>query len=215
MIVLDVVEQCGRGRFRIARQEHGRAGNGHRCMLALALDRLDEACKRNVDVARLGVQDFGSAPPGPHDDDEGGGDQHRHVTAVVDLQHVGAEEDELKPKQRQQQRRRPEPGPIPARAQELERKHRRHHHRAGDRDAVGGGERFRRAEDEDERHDAEHQQRVDVRKIDLTRMRLRRVEDRHARQEAQVDRLTRQRKGPCYHCLAGNNGRRRRQDDDR
>ena len=128
------------------------------CSLLRSIDFTNDS-KRNVGVACLVMQELGAALPGPHDDHDGDSDQHRHIAAIVDLQQVGAEEDHF-------QRRRAaagstatvrDSGQFQRGTHELESKQRIDDHRAGDRDAVGGCERFGRAEDEDQQHDAEHQ----------------------------------------------------------
>ena len=98
------------------------------------------------------MQDRGAASPCPHDDDEGGRDQHRNIAAVVDLQEVGAEEDEFEQQQRQQHEQ-IAIGSVHFQrsANEFEGQDGRDDHRAGDRNAVGGRQRFRRAEHEHQR----------------------------------------------------------------
>ncbi len=90
------------------------------------------------------------------------------------------------------------------------------HHGGGDGDAVGGGERARGAEQP--RPAAARRPagaRVHARDVDLPGMRRRGVQDREPRQQAELDRLVRQRIGAGDHGLARDHGRGGRQHDHR
>ena len=59
---------------------------------------------------------------------------------------------------------------------------------------------------DDQQHDAQRQQQVDARHVDLPRLRLRRVQDLEARQQVELHGLARQRIGARNHRLAGDDG---------
>jgi hypothetical protein len=105
--------------------------------------------------------------------------------------------------------------PVPAHAHELEGHDRGDHHRAGHGDTIGGRQRIRAAEADDQEDDAEEQQHVDRRHEDLPGVGFRGEEDFHARQEAEVDALADQREGAGDDRLAGDDGGGGREDDDR
>ena len=110
--------------------------------------------------------------------------------------------------------RRPAP-PVPAIAEHDDGEQRVDHHRRRDGDAVGGGEIGRAAEEQRQHDDGGEEQPVDARNVDLAGRRLRGEEDAHARQQAELDRLPRQRIGAADHRLAGDHGRGGGEDDDR
>jgi len=85
--------------------------------------------------------------------------------------------------------------PFPALPHHDERHHGGHHHGAGHRNAVGRGERARGAKQRDEQQHAEEQEAVDARHVDLPDLGLRGVADLKPRQEAELDRLPRERIG--------------------
>ncbi len=96
--------------------------------------------------------------------------------------------------------------PVPDPPDHHDRHHGGDHHGAGDGDAVGGGERARRAEQRHQQQDADQQQRVHPRHVDLPEQRFRGVADLQARQQAELDRLLRERIGAGDHRLARDHG---------
>ncbi|MNL14214.1 hypothetical protein D3C87_1351450 [compost metagenome] len=215
VVVLDVVQQCGRCGFRIAGQEYGNAGHRNRGMIRLLLHHRHEGIKRHIDATGLFEKDRGATFPGPHDDGEKRGHHRRHPAAIMDLQEIGSKENQLEGEQWRQNHNRHRLRPVPAKADEFESHERRDHHRAGHRDAIGGSECFGAFEAENERNHADKQQRVDAGQEDLPRIGLRGEEDLHARQVTEMDRLAHERESTGNHRLAGNDRRGCRQKDDR
>ena len=84
--------------------------------------------------------------------------------------------------------------------------HSRHHHRAGNRDAVGGRQRTRRAEQDHQHQNDDQQEDVDARNVDLARMSFRRVPDLKTRHQAELNRLPRQRISTGDDSLARDHG---------
>jgi hypothetical protein len=89
------------------------------------------------------------------------------------------------------------------------------HHRAGHRDAVGRRQVAGGLEAEHQRHDREIQRPVGERHVDLPGFHVRGVDDLHARQVAELNRLARHRERPRDHRLRGDHRRRRGQHHHR
>ena len=89
--------------------------------------------------------------------------------------------------------------------------HRRDDHRADDRSAIGAGKGAGRPEDEHEGDDRDQHDRVGGRHVDLAALVGRGLQDLHARQQVQLDRLARDRKRARDRRLRGDDGRARRE----
>jgi len=92
---------------------------------------------------------------------------------------------------------------------------RRGRHRAVDGQSVRARQSRRRAEANDQRDAADHQERVDGRHVDLPGLFVRRVEDRQARQETEVHGLAGQRECARDQRLGCDHRGRRRERDER
>ncbi len=206
VVVFEIMQQGRWCCLRIASQENRSAGHTHRRMGAFLFHRGDESLQRHVAAAGLGKEDSRAALPGGHDDGEGDRQQNRHVAAVVNLQQVRTEEDQLQQQKRRQHGKRQPDRPLPAFAHELKEHQAGDDHRARDGNTVGGGQRIGTLEGEHQSDDAEQQDGVDGRQVDLPGIGFRSEEDFHARQVAEMDGLTHQRKRACYHRLAGDDG---------
>ena len=104
--------------------------------------------------------------------------------------------------------------PAEASAHDLEIGDRRDDHRHGDGESVGVGEPRRTAEADDERDAGDGEQPVDERDVDLAAMHDRRVDDAHARDEAETDRLFGERKDARDQRLRRDDRRDGRDRDD-
>ena len=105
--------------------------------------------------------------------------------------------------------------PFPALPDDEERHHRVDDHRRGNRYAISGREIGRGAEGENDDQNGDEKQPVDPRHVDLAGHAFRGVPDLETRNETELNGLPRQRKGPCYHGLAGDHRRERRQNEHR
>ena len=212
LVVLEVVHERRRRRGRVVGQEHRRPGNPHRLRL---LQHLDEVRHRDRVAMRLGVEDRAAARPGPHDDEHGAAEHQRHPAAVQHLVEVGDEEADVDRQEPADQRERAPERPAPELPDDEEGERGRRHHGAGDRDAVGVREIVRRAEEQHQRQDAEQQHPVDPGDEDLPLLGRGGVHDLEPRQQAELDGLAGERVGAGDHRLAGDDGRRRREQDQR
>ena len=108
-----------------------------------------------------------------------------------------------------------EPSPTPEPGGDQPCQDRVDRHGPGDRDAVSGGEVARGAEGQDEQQHARHQEPVHARDVDLPGRGRGGVADRHPRQVAQPDGLAGEREHARDHRLAGDDGRRGGEADQR
>ena len=131
------------------------------------------------------------------------------------LVQVGREIGAVDGEEEGQQRRHGVPVPVPHLPEHDRDQHAVDEHRAGHRDAIGGGEVGRAAERQDEQDDHDHQRPVDHRDVDLPRRALAGVGDAKARDEAELHRLLGHRKGAGDHRLAGDDRRAGREEHQR
>ena len=211
--MLDVVQKDCRCLVANAGEENGGPRNRSRSMFRRCY-RLDEFFQRDIVMGGLFAQQAGTLGPGPHDNHDPERERHGNPAAIMNLQKVRAKEDRFKQEKRHEDGCGGERRPAPDGTQELEGHQGRHHHRAGDGDSIGSRQRFGIAEGEDQDDDADKQQHVHGRNIDLARIRLGGEGDLQAWQEAEVHRLARKGKGSGDDSLAGNDGGHGRQDDD-
>ena len=212
LVVFQIVHEGGGRDLGRGGEENRRAGDPDRLRF---LQHADEILHRDRIALGLAGEQFGAADPGPHHDHGAGGEQQRHPAAVHDLQEIGGEEGEVDREEAGNEGDAEPERPAPQFPDDDEGERRRHHHRARHRDAIGRGERARILEQRHQQQDADQQKPVDARDVDLAFLRLRGVQDQHARQEAKLDRLAGEREGAGDHRLAGDHGGHRRQDDQR
>jgi hypothetical protein len=200
------VHQRGRRIGRIAGEEHGRSRH---TMGWLPLKTGHERVERHLAFARLLKQEPDAAAPGVHHRHHHPTKRERYPAALEHLEQVGTEEGEINGNEGpDQQRGRPD-RPTPAFEHHDESHHRCNHHGAAYRYAVSRGECTRRAEQPDEHENSDQKQGVDSRHVDLPKQRFGRVANFHARQEAEMNGLLRQRIGAGDHGLARDHGRGR------
>ncbi len=212
LVVLQVVQECGRRDLGVAREKDRGAAHVMRRALLQHGDELEE---RHVGLAGLVGQDRDAAHPGPHHHDEDARQHEGHVAAVEHLEQVREQEQELDHDEGHDRGDRRDRRPFPGLPQHDVGHARGEQHRAGHRDAVGRGQCRGGAEQHGEHHDADQQQEVDLRQEDLARMRFRGVADLEAGQEAELDRLARERERAGDHRLTRGDGGERRQDHHR
>ena len=186
LVVVEVVQQRVRRRVGRRGEEHRGARNALRRILE---ERLEERRERHRGALQALEHDLAPAPPGGEHHEHEEADHQREPAAVVDLGERGDEEREIdrgeEARREDAQRKRI----APAVADDEEGEQRVDEHRPGDRDAVGAGEARGGAEADHrgDHHRAQHP--VDRRQVHLADLARRGVHDRHARQEAELDRL--------------------------
>ena len=164
-----------------------RSSSGWRSAAARALDQLD------------------AAAPGQHQERDDAGEQQRKPAALEQLDRVRGEENAVDHEEeavdRDHDDRRIAPLDRDQRRQQRGDRHQQRH-----RDAIGAGERVRRAEADHRAERRRRQQPVHQRHIDLAHRVAGGVADMHARQEAELDRLLRQREHARDDRLRGDHG---------
>ena len=177
LVVVEVDEQRRRRGAEVLEHVDRRAGTR---VDAVVLESSSRSLERRSRRGGAGGDELAAAAPRRHLHEQHEGDEEREPAAVGDLRDVGGEEGEVD----EQERREDEQGlgrrPAQPVAGDAVEEHRRDHHRAGDGDAVGGGEVARRAEAEHEPDAADHQQPVDERHVHLADVVGRRVADASA-----------------------------------
>ncbi|MNJ32764.1 hypothetical protein D3C77_274380 [compost metagenome] len=212
LVVLEVVHQ-GHGRhLGIRGQEDGRA---RRSMRRTGAQHLDQVGQRQAVLARLVGQDLGAAHPGPHQHDQAAAQDQGHPGAVGNLQQVGGQEDRVDEAERHQRQQDGPHRPLPLVAHHGEGHQGVDHHGAGHRHPIGRRQIVRRLEGHQDEQHPHHQQAVDRGHIDLAGLGLGGVADVQARQQAELDRLLRDRESAGDHRLAGDHRGRRGQDQHR
>ena len=125
--------------------------------------------------------------------------------------------DEVDEQEGQHRRERQAEAPAPALADHDDRQDRVHRHRAEDRDAVGVGEVARGLEHQHQGEHPDEEHVVHPRQEDLALVRFRGEADLKAREQPELDRLPRERKGAGDHGLARDDsgaGRKQHEGDD-
>ena len=196
LVVLEVVQERGRRKVGLAGEEHGRARHDVRQLL---LEARQQCIERHFGAPRFLHQDIGAAPPGQDQQDHRGAEQQRCPGAFEQLEQVSGQERDVDHDQRSDDQHHAPERPTPQLPDHDEGQQAVDHHGGGDRDAVGGGERARRAEQTDQQQDAHQQGASHARDIDLSVMRRRGVQDRKPRQKTKVDGLMHQRIGASDH----------------
>ena len=207
VIVLDELRQRERHALGRRRQEYG----GARQPRVAAVDGgLDQVLFRLAQLAARPLDQLDAAAPGQHQERDDAGEQQRKPAALEQLGRVRGEEDAVDDEEeavdRDHDDRRIAPLDRDQRRQQRGDRHQQRH-----RDAIGAGERVRRAEAEHGAQRRRRQQPVDQRHIDLADRVAGGVLDVHARQEAELDRLLGQRKHARDDRLRGDHGGERRE----
>jgi hypothetical protein len=147
-------------------EEHGGAGHTPNGKVP-RIELVDEVAQRSFLSAAVGGHDVPSLVPGHQDCEDRESDRQRDPAAVRDLRQIGGEERDLDGEEHRGAERDQRPGFAPKQPGDREKQNRVQNERAGDRDAVGGGECDRGAEGDDDRDHRHEQGRVDRRRVDL------------------------------------------------
>ena len=192
LVVLQIGEQGRRRRTRLSEQIDTGSRDPHLRMLG---DRLDEALNRDLSLPDLARGDLTSCLPGGHDREANDGNHQREPASRRDLRDVGSEEGEVEDQEEPGEgvdgRRPPSPmAPHHPVQQERGDDHVRRHS-----DAVRGRQSTGRPEAEYQADCSHHEKPVDPGHIDLADLPRGGVVHLLAGQEAQLDRLSRERVG--------------------
>ena len=151
------------------------------------LSRLREQVEeRDFQASGLVEQDAGAAAPGQHHQHQEDAERHRDPAALDEFQEVGGEEGGVDEQERRDQGDGGRQTPVPDAVDDDEGEQSRHHHRSGNRNAIGTGERARRAEHGHQQEHREQKQEIDARHEDLPGARRGGVADLEPRQAARA-----------------------------
>ena len=184
---------------------------GARYALAIFVGAGQEQIQRQGIVSHLFQMQPPSHPPGVHQDKDHSCGGQWQPAAFQNLQAVGSQESHVNQSQYAEQRINGGPRPLPAIDGDHADQHGGNHHYARHRDAIGGGQRGGRFEDQHDQHHANAQHDIDAGHINLSFLGRRGVADFHARQLAQLHRLAGDGKDAADHRLAGDDGGHRGQ----
>ena len=185
----------------------GGTGHEHRCSgnpRGASAGRFDEHPDRQRFLLQPDDHQLAPACPGGEHGEGDRADQQREPAADRDLQQVRAEIGDVDHQEQRDQPAGQQSVPLPQREQDHRDQQRVDEHRAGDRNAIGGGEVRRGAEVDHQQQDHDHQRPVDRRDIDLPGGGFAGVGDPQAGDEAQLDCLLSDREGARNDRLAGN-----------
>ena len=154
-----------------------------------------------------------AANPGPHDHHRAAADRQRHPAALDDLHEIGRQKSEIDGKKAGNEESREPNRPAPAFPHDDESQRGGRHHCAGDRNAIGGGERTRTLEHQHQHQNAEQEQAIDAGKKDLTFLGLGCVQNEHPRQQPELDGLAHKRERAGDDGLTRDDRRDRGEDD--
>ena len=142
-----------------------------------------------------------------------GTDQHRHITALEELEEIGHQERNIEAQEKRKESPRLPLAPAPGVAHDDVVEDRGDRHGSGDGDSVGRGQSHRLAKRQHQRETADREQVIDLRDIDLPFGVISRVLDGHPGKIAEQHRLAGQRECPGDQGLGGNHGGGTREQD--
>ena len=200
LVVLEIVQQRRRREIRVGGEEHG--GPRHDIGRPL-LEVLDQRLERHLDAPRFLGEQPRAAPPRRHDDHQHQADEHRQPCALDQLERACQHERGVDEDKGRHQRDRPDELPAPQLPQHDEAEYPRGPFRGGHGKHIGASKFVRGAEHEHEQEDADEEQPIDPRHVDLPRLRLGGVAHLHAGQEAELHGLARDGVGAGDDGLAG------------
>ncbi len=149
--------------------------------------------------------------PGRHDREDRKADQQRNEAAFKEFQRTRDQKPPVDRRQGAPDQAGLQPSPAPDAAGDEKHRQRSDDHDAGNREAVGRGQRRRRAEGEDQHDAAAEQSPVDEGHVNLPGMGGMGVQDVDAGKQAEPHGLQGQRKGAGNQRLRGDDGGDRRQ----
>src|ERR1044072_1576401 len=180
------MQKSGRCKFRVARKEHGRTWNDVRWLF---LKTAEQCVERDFGASCLTGQDTGSPSPSEDQQDHRGAEKKRRPRTFKQLEKVGRKENDIHEDEwRNQQQSLPQ-RPLPSLPDNDESEETVNHHCGCDGNTISRRKRTRRAKKSHQQQNTNHQRDSYTRDVDLADMRRRRVQDRKARQHAQLDGL--------------------------
>ena len=212
-IVLDVAQQHRRGAvldFGEPDSHAGRAADHRLVRIGEKCDRAASTCRRSCCLtsdAPLRHDSIMVAIAAPT--------MSGKPAAVDDLHRIGDQERRIDRAERRDDRNGDGGRPAPSRHRDPVEQDRGGQHGAGNRDAVGGGEIIRSAEQHDGQQRARHQQPIGGRHVDLTGLVARGRNDPRARTQSHQHRLPGQREHAGDQRLRGDDGGKRREHNHR
>ena len=157
----------------------------------------------------------GALAPTQHQYHHRAADGDREPAAVDDLQRVGGEKGRVDGAKDHDDEDCERGRPLPASDRHAIEQDGRDQHGPGHGDAVGAGQILRALEQHDDQQRADHQQPIGGRHVDLTGFLARCRHDPHARAKPHLHRLPSEREDAGDERLGGDDGRQRRQRDQR
>ena len=212
LVVLEIVQERGRRIFRVAGEKNRRPRHDVRRLL---FQTLHQRLERHFRAPRLEGQQPRPAPPRGHDQHDREAEHDRNPRAFQDIDEGRGDKDRIDENERHHQRRRAPERPAPLLPHHDEAEHAGRPFRRGHRQHIGRRQRAGGAEHDHEQQDADQQDEIDARHVDLAEKLRGGVPDFEARQQAELHRLPRQGIGTRDDGLARDRRGSRGEDDQR